>query len=96
MIREIAILKIDPAKEDAFKKMYTEVVPVLRRQEGYLEDKLLHAIERPEEYILMVSWQSVEFHQKFIESPDYPQMSGPFGDFVLESGFAHYNTVVES
>ena len=96
MVTEVAILKIDPEKAEAFEKMYSKVVPVLRRQDGYISDELSRAIERPEEYILRVEWENVESHQKFIDSSDYPQMSGPFGEYVLDAGFAHYNTVAKS
>jgi|WetSurMetagenome_2_1015567.scaffolds.fasta_scaffold412689_1 heme-degrading monooxygenase HmoA len=91
MVTEIAIFKIDPKKASEFEKMAAEISPkTLRKQKGYISDRLLHAIERPEEYILAVEWESVEAHQKFIDSKDYALMSGPFGNFVIESTFAHY------
>lgn len=96
MVTEVAILKIDPSKAEAFEKMYSDVVPVLRRQDGYINDSLMRAIERPEEYILSVEWEAVESHQNFIDSSEYPLMSGPFGEFVLDSHFAHYNIVAQS
>ena len=96
MVTEVAVLKIDPEEARAFEKTYTEVAPVLRKQKGYISDKLMHAIERPEEYILAVEWENVEAHQAFIDSDEYSQMSGPFGDFVKESGFAHFMTVASS
>jgi heme-degrading monooxygenase HmoA len=96
MVTEVAILKIDPANASAFEQMYEEVVPVLRRQAGYQSDKLLRAIERPEEYILSVEWDSVDAHQAFIDSDEYSLMAEPFGGFVVDSGFAHYNTISAS
>ena len=96
MVSEIAVLKINPEEAPAFEKMYSEVVPILRSQKGYRGDKLLRAIERPEEYILAVEWDDVEAHQAFIDSVSYSEMTGPFGKFVKESGFAHYNTVATS
>jgi heme-degrading monooxygenase HmoA len=96
MVYEIAVLKINPEKSADFEKMYTEVVAILRRQKGYKGDQLLHAIERPDEYVLKVAWEGVAAHQDFIDSPDYPQISGPFGDYVIESGFAHFTVAAES
>ena len=93
MITEIAMLTVDSSEVEAFEKMYQEVVPVLRKQPGYLSDTLMHAIERPDEYILAVEWESVKDHERFIESEEYPNMSGPFGEFVKDSSFAHYRTV---
>lgn len=96
MVTEVAVLKIDPKNASAFEEMYSEVAPVLRSQKGYLSDKLMHAIERPEEYILAVEWESKEAHEAFIASEDYSKMSGRFGEFVIESGFAHFTTVAKS
>lgn len=96
MVTEVAILKIDPARAEAFEEMYAGVVGVLRAQKGYRSDKLMRAIERPEEYILAVEWNDMADHQAFIASEDYGKMSGPFGDFVKESGFAHFVTVAHS
>lgn len=96
MVTEVAILKIDQNKAKDFEKMYAEVVPVLRRQSGYISDKLMHANERPEEYILAVEWENIDSHQRFIDSSEYSQMSDPFGKYVIESTFAHYFTVAKS
>lgn len=56
----------------------------------------MSAIERPEEYILAVEWDSVEARQAFIDSDSYPEMFGPFDVFVKEGRLAHYNTVASS
>jgi len=96
MVTEVFVFKIDPAEDRTFEKMYAEVVPVLRRQKGYQSDKLMRAIERPDEYILAVEWDSVEAHQAFAGSADYPEMDGPFGGFVKEGILAHYKTVASN
>jgi heme-degrading monooxygenase HmoA len=93
MVTELAIIKIDPSESESFEKMYKEVVSVLREQPGYQHDKLMRAIERPEEYLLAVEWDSVGSHQAFIDSDSYSLMSDPFGKFVKDSSFAHFNTV---
>jgi heme-degrading monooxygenase HmoA len=94
MITEISLMKIDPEKSDMFEKMAAEITPkTLRKQKGYRSDKLFHSIEHPEEYILVIEWESVEAHKAFINSKDYPLMSDPFGKFVINSTFAHYKEV---
>ena len=93
MVTELAILIIDPAEAEAFEKTFQDVVNILRKQEGYLDDKLMRAIERPEEYILTVEWETVADHEKFIEAPDYPDLDGALGKFVKDASFAHYNTI---
>ena len=96
MVTEVFVFKIDPAEAQEFEIMYTDVVSVLRKQKGYRSDKLMRAIERPEDYILAVEWDSVEAHQAFINSDSYPEMDGPFGGYVIEGTLAHYNTVASN
>ena len=96
MVTEVFVFKIDPARANEFEKMYTEVISNLRAQAGYRSEKLMRAIERPEQYILAVEWDSVKAHQAFIASASYPKMSGPFGEFVKEGDFAHYTTIASN
>jgi heme-degrading monooxygenase HmoA len=93
MVTEIAILKIDPAQAEAFEATYHKVVHILQRQPGYRADQLLRAIERPEEYILQVKWDSVADHERFIAAPDYPELDGALGEYVKSANFAHYQAV---
>ena len=93
MVTEIAVLKIDPAQAKAFEKTFQDVVHILHRQPGYQNDRLYRAIERPEEYILTVEWDSVADHENFIQAPDYPDLDGALGQFVIEGDFAHYQTI---
>lgn len=97
MVTEIAILTIDAKQAPEFEKMASEITPkILRKQKGYISDKLFHAIERPGEYILAVEWENVEAHKAFIASQEYALMSDPFGKFVKNSTFAHYVTTIHS
>jgi len=93
MITELAILTINPTDAEEFEKTHQDLVQILRRQPGYLDDKLMRAIERPEEYVLAVEWEAVEDHQRFIDSADYPALDGPLGSYVKEGSFAHYNSL---
>ncbi len=97
MITEISLMKIDPQNSDLFEKMAAEINPkTLRKQPGYISDKLFHSIEHPEDYVLIVEWENVADHQAFIKSNDYALMAGPYGKFVTSSTFAHHTTAVKS
>lgn len=93
MITELAILEIDPENADLFENTYREVVHILKRQAGFLSEKLLRAIEAPEQYILAVEWESVGDHQRFIDAPDYPDLDSALGQFVVHGSFYHYNSI---
>ena len=96
MVTEVFVFKINPAAAEKFEKVYAEIVPILRKQKGYHSDRLMRAIERPEEYILAVEWDNVEAHQAFIDSDSYPEMDQPFGGFVEEGILAYYITVASN
>jgi heme-degrading monooxygenase HmoA len=93
MVTELAILNIDPAKAEEFEKTYQDVVHILRKQPGYLNDKLMRAIERPEEYVFLIEWGSVSDHERFIDSSEYPSLNDRLGDFVKDASIAHYITL---
>jgi heme-degrading monooxygenase HmoA len=93
MVTEIAILKIDPAEAEKFERTFRDVVHILQRQPGYQSDKLMRAIEHPEQYILSVEWGCVEDHLRFIDGPDYPGLDGALSVYVTEGSFAHYDSI---
>lgn len=84
MVKEIAVMKIDPAKAEDFIRTYHEVAPVLRRQPGFISDELLSIIEDESEYILIVHWEKAEDHTAFIQSADFSLLSGPWGPMQKE------------
>ena len=96
MVTEVFVFKINPEKDAEFEQMYADAAPVLRRQPGYQSDRLMRAIERPEEYILAVEWDSMEAHLAFTKAEDYPEIDGPFSGFVKEGILAHYNTIASN
>ncbi len=95
MVTEVAILKIEPEKANSFESMFGEVAPVISRQPGHRINKLMRSIENPDTYILIVEWDRVESHKNFMKSKDYSLVAEGFDKFVIESTFAHYNTVAE-
>ncbi|TFG62346.1 MAG: antibiotic biosynthesis monooxygenase [Spirochaetales bacterium] len=96
MIKEIALLTIDPAKSDSFEKTFLEVAPVLRRQPGYLYDEFLRVVENDCEYILIVHWENVESHKAFVESDDFKLLAGPWGPFQKEAAVRHCRLIAHS
>lgn len=95
MIREIAVLTIDPAEAEEFEKTYLEVAPVLRRQPGYIHDELLRVVEHDNEYILIVKWESVQAHKAFIDSDEFALLAEPWGLFQKKAEVRHCRTVSE-
>jgi len=96
MIKEIAVISIDPAEAEAFEKTYLEVAPVLRRQPGYLYDELLRADENDREYILIVHWDTVQDHKDFMASKDFALLADPWGPFQKKVELRHGRIVAQA
>src|SRR5471030_1395117 len=95
MIREIALIEIDPDKAAEFEAAVAGVEPAFRSG-GCLEFGLHRSIERPGRYRLLVGWDSVEAHTvDFRGSPEFQQWraaAGPF--FVSPPEVEHLRQVI--
>jgi quinol monooxygenase YgiN len=91
MIYEIAILKVDPARAEAFERDLQAAPAIFATSPDCLSFALDRVIERPGEYRLVVGWTSVEAHMvAFRESPAFQQwraIAGPY--FVAPPEVCH-------
>lgn len=72
MIYEIALLPIHPERIEMFRRTFAEVTPLLTRAKGYGGHLLAQGIETPQQFNLIVRWQSLEDHTPgFEESEDH-------------------------
>ncbi|RRV10195.1 antibiotic biosynthesis monooxygenase [Pseudomonas sp. v388] len=72
MIYEIALLPIHQERTEMFRQAFAEVAPLLTRAKGYRGHVLAQGIETPEQFNLIVRWQSLEDHTPgFEESEDH-------------------------
>ncbi|WP_434653146.1 antibiotic biosynthesis monooxygenase [Pseudomonas sp. R3-56] len=72
MIYEIALLPVHKECIEMFRRAFAEVAPLLTRAKGYGSHLLAQGIETPEQFNLIVRWQSLEHHTPgFEESEDH-------------------------
>jgi len=72
MILEVAPLHIRKGQSDAFEKSFREAQSIIASMPGYISHELHRCVERPDEYILLVNWESIEAHEVgFRGSADY-------------------------
>ncbi len=62
MILEIAILDVKPGEGGAFEAAFATARPLISATPGFLELELRPCLERPDRYLLLVRWESVEAH----------------------------------
>ena len=70
MIYEIALLPVHKEQIDAFRQAFAEVAPLLSRAKGYGGHMLAQGIERPEQFNLIVRWQTLEDHTPGFEASE--------------------------
>jgi len=74
MILEVAILDVKPAQEADFELAFSEARNIISAMQGYLSHELKKCIEKPNRYILLVNWSSLQDHTEgFRKSAEYEQ-----------------------
>ena len=74
MILEIAILDVKPDQGEAFELAFAQAQKIISSMPGYISHQLQHCLEKPNRYLLLVNWNTLEDHtQGFRESVQYQQ-----------------------
>ncbi len=73
-VLEVAILNVIEGKANAFEKAFAEAQKIISMMDGYISHELKRSLEVDNQYILLVTWRSVEDHREgFRQSPEYQQ-----------------------
>ena len=74
MILEVATLDVKPGESDAFKEAFARAQTIIAGMPGYVSHQLQHCLERPDRFLLLVNWKTLEDHTVgFRESAQYQQ-----------------------
>lgn len=72
MILEVAPLQVKIGLEIEFEAAFRQAQRLISSMPGFVSLELQRCIERPNEYILLVVWRTLEEHELgFRESPEY-------------------------
>ena len=63
MILEVAPLRIRTGQADAFESSFRAAQAIISAMPGYVSHELLRCLERPDEYVLLVRWETVDAHE---------------------------------
>ena len=93
MILEHAILPVRPGREAEFESAFAEAKPIIASMPGFVDLTLSRSIESPNEYLLLVHWESVAAHEVgFRGSPEYERwralLHGFYDPFPVVEHFA--------
>ncbi len=74
MILEVAPLHIRAGQAAEFEAAFSIAQRIIASMPGYLSHELQRCLERPDEYLLLVRWTSLEAHEVgFRKSPQYQE-----------------------
>ncbi len=74
MILEVAVLNVIPGREQEFETAFGKAQAIISSMHGYISHQLKKCIEKPNQYILLVNWETLEDHTVgFRESTEYQQ-----------------------
>jgi heme-degrading monooxygenase HmoA len=74
MILEVAPLRIRPGAAAEFEAAFKAAQRIIGSMPGYVSHELQRCVERRDEYVLLVRWQSIEAHEVgFRTSPQYQE-----------------------
>ncbi len=95
MILEVAILQIKENQNAQFERAFAEAQSIIASMEGYVSHQLQKCIEKPNQYILLVNWKTLEDHTEgFRESEQYQQWKALLHHFYEPfPEVEHYSTV---
>jgi len=96
MIVEVASIRVAPENAAAFEAAVREAVAVFGRAEGCRGMQLMRGVESPDQYRLLIRWDSLEAHTVgFREGPLFPEWRGLVGRYFAEPpSVVHYATAM--
>ncbi|WP_420398768.1 antibiotic biosynthesis monooxygenase family protein [Flagellimonas sp.] len=72
MVLEVAILNIKNGLTSEFEASFKEASLIIETMKGYIHHELKKCIEKPDQYILLVKWETLEDHEEgFRKSKEY-------------------------
>ncbi len=97
MIFELAQIDVKPGMEAAFEDGVRQAAPLFKRAKGCRSLKLQRGIERPERFLLVVEWETLENHTvDFRGSSDFQEWRKLVGHcFAAPPDVVHVQDVVE-
>jgi len=72
MILEVAILDVGNGTCEEFEAAYRKASPFIASAAGYISHEVRRCVEKPNRYILLVKWETLEAHTVgFRQSPAF-------------------------
>ncbi|MCC3371760.1 antibiotic biosynthesis monooxygenase [Cohnella sp. REN36] len=74
MILEVAILNVKPGMSSDFESSFRKASKIISSMRGYIRHELNKCVEKKDQYILLVQWETLKDHTVgFRGSPQYQE-----------------------
>jgi len=74
MILEVATLQVKPGEQQAFERAFSKAQAIIASMSGYVSHELKCCIERDNQYLLLVEWETLTDHTEgFRNSSQYQE-----------------------
>ncbi len=90
MVTEIALIEVKSDTEESFVQTFRGVFPVLQRQEGFLNARLLKATQKASHFALYVEWVDEQAHPRFEHSEEFASFINPLNAFMISAQALDY------
>ena len=95
MVLEMAHIDVIEGKTTEFEAGVTQALPLFKRAKGCIGVELHRGVERPNHYVLMVQWQTLDDHMvHFRESADFQEWRRLVGPYFANPPSVHHTQVV--
>ena len=82
MVLEVAILNVKPKEIESFETTFQKAQTIISSMKGYVSHDLQKCIEKTNQYILLVNWETLEDHEiGFRQSKEYQEWKKLLHDF---------------
>lgn len=82
MVLEVALIEVQPGREDEFEAAYAQARPWLADTDGCITVRMTRGVESPSKFTLLVEWDSVQAHEDNFRATDrfdqWRTMIGPY------------------
>ena len=95
MVTEVARFYAAPGQGDAFAAAITEGLKVIQRQGVHRRSCLMRGVEQPDEFTLLVVWESLEGKMAFRNGPEFPEWRKHINDLMAKPPESAHWTVLQ-
>ena len=96
MVVRLTFIKISSGKEEKVRKMFREeIIPVVKKQKGNIDIKLLHPFKENEEHISYTSWRTKEDAEAYHSGGTYKKLVDKVKEFFAGQPVLKSYTVEE-